>query len=237
LLTSQSKSTANSTGVRINNIFVDSEVPLPLLSEDFVVSSDINKSISVDVSVSSHLSLLEGLLDFLKISALFKLEKNKSLRIHLLGARKSVVNEFELDAYINSSKLNARGKSFVDMLRNNELFVVTDILKCKKYTIESIDKKDSRTEFKVDAPKIGEGGVEVKSGKNITDTSVYEGDDYITIALKAYKIYYKKDEDTGEETYRIRKDEVLKIVLDDEDFPGETLNTETINFSNTHERV
>ena len=237
LLTFQSKTAANSTGAQINNIFVDSEVPLPLVSEDFVVSSDINKSISVDVSISGNLSLLEGLLDFLKISALFKLEKNKSVRIHLLGAKKNTVNEVELDAYINSSKLNTKAKAFMEILQNNELYVVTDILKCKKYSLESIDKKDSKTEFKVDAPKIGDVSVEVHSGKNITDNSVYEGDDYITIALKAYRIYYTKDKDTGEESYRIRKDDVLKIVLDDEDFPGEMLDTETINLSINHERV
>ena len=235
LLTYQSKTEANSTASRVDDIFVDSEVSLPAPSEDFALSSDINKSVAVDVSVSAHLSLLEGLLDFLKISALFKLQKNKSIRIHLLNAKKNTVNEFKLDAYINGAKLNTLAKSFVEMLENDELYVVTDVLKCKKYSLEYIDKKSSKTEFTIEAPKIGGGGADVLTGKNISESLVYEGDDYLTIAVKAYRIYYIKDEDSGEVSYRIRKDDVIRTVLNDEDFPGEMLNTETINFVSSNE--
>jgi len=62
---------------------------------------------------------------------------------------------------------------------------------------------------------------------------VNEGEEYITIAVKAFRIKYIKDETTGQESYRIRKDDVIKTIKDDEDFPGELLQLETVTVNRT----
>jgi hypothetical protein len=228
ILTFQNKGAVNTTGMRINNLFVDSEVPLPVVSDDYLVSSNIKKSLSLDISVEGHLSLLEGILKFMKLSASFKLEKKKSVKVNLLDARKSIVNEFDLDAYINTSKLNKNGKTFGEMLQNDKLYVVTDILKCKKYSLEYADEKNLNAQEETNADKIGALGVNINAGRNSNDNSVNEGEEYITIGVKAYRIYYIKDKETGEESYRIRRDDQIKTVLDDDDFPGDLLDAETI---------
>lgn len=228
LLSFQDKTVANTTGAQINNLFVDSEVPLPLISQDYLVSSNINKSVSLEISVDSHLSLLEGLLKFLKLSATFNLQKNRSVKVNLLDARKNNVNEFELDAYINSAKLNRAAKTFIEMLQNDRLYVVTDILKCKKYSLEYADQKTTDSGLEAEAAAVGDTEAKVHTGNTGTTSSVNEGEDFITIGVRAYRIYYKKDKKTGEESYRIRKDDVIKTVLADEDFPGQLLAAETI---------
>ncbi|GEM_PF-3580650 len=229
ILTKQNKTIVNSTAARIDNLFIDSEVPLPLISDDYLVSANINKTISMEVSVDNHLSLLESLLKYVKLSASFKLDKNKSVKINLMEAKKNTVNEFELDAYINSSKLNKAAKSFISMLENDELFVVTDILKCKKYSLEYTDGKSIDAGLEAAAGNVGDLGAAFHAGKTGEDVAVNEGEEYLTIAVKAYRIFFVRDKRSGEISYRIRKDDVIKTVLDDEDFPGEKLLAETVN--------
>ena len=122
LLSFKEKGIANITGIETGDIFIDSEVALPSVSKDYNLSTAINKSVTMELSVDSHLSLLEGLLKFLKLSASFKLEKNKSVRITMMDAKKNNVNEFKLDAYINSAKINNISPTYVEMLKNDELF-------------------------------------------------------------------------------------------------------------------
>ncbi|MBR9997379.1 MAG: hypothetical protein KFF73_00340 [Cyclobacteriaceae bacterium] len=231
LLSFQKKNTANITAARLDNLFVDSEVPLPVISGDLPVSADINKTLSVEISVDNHLALLEGLLKFMKLSASFKLQKNKSVNVQLFDAKKNNVNEFNLDAYINSAKLNRTAKSFVGMLEEDELYVVTDILKCKKYSLEYTNERTMDAALDAGASMTGDTSGNFHAGKSGSDKAVNEGDEYITIGVKAYRIYYLKDKKTGEESYRIRKDDVIRTILDDEDFPGEMLSAEKVNLN------
>lgn len=233
LLTLQGKKLANTTSMTLSNIFIDSEEALPLASEDYLVSSGINKSVSVELSIDSHLSLLEGLLKFLKLSAIFKLEKKNSVTVHMIDARRNSVREDQVDAFINGAKLNSKTPTFIETLKKNELFVITDILKCKKYSIENTAEKTAGGNIEGAAAGKTDAGAGFHASKKNEDSSVNEGDEYITIAVRAYRIKYVKDETTGQESYRIRKDEEIKIIKDDEDFPGELLQLETVVVNET----
>lgn len=228
ILTFEKKGIVNTTAVRIDNLFSESEVALPVPPDDFSVSSDVSKTLTLEVNVDNHLSLLEGLLKFLKFSTSFKLDKNKSVKIHLLEAKKRPVNEFQLDAYISSAKVNEKGKAFVELLRNDELYVITDVLLCKKFSMEYADGKAMEIAAKAEAAAVGDLDIKVDTKKTASDITTNEGEKYITIGVKAYRIFFIKDKNTGEESYRIRKDDKIDIVLDDEDFPGEMLNAPTI---------
>ncbi|HEY5771002.1 MAG TPA: hypothetical protein VIS75_00185 [Chitinophagaceae bacterium] len=233
LLTLKEKKVANTTSMTLSNIFTDSEVPLPLASEDYLVSSGINKSVSVELSIDSHLSLLEGLLKFLKLSGVFKLEKKSFVTVNMIDARRNSVIESEVDAFINSAKLNTKALTFIEMLRKNELFVITDILKCKKYSIQNSAEKNVGGNLEGAAAGKTDAGARFHTSKKNQDSSVNEGEEYITIAVKAFRIKYIKDETTGQESYRIRKDDVIKTIKDDEDFPGELLQLETVTVNRT----
>jgi len=229
LLHLQKKGVANTLAVRVDKLFTGSEVPVPLPSEDYVVSAGIDKTVTVDIDVDSHLSLLEGLLNYLKISGSFKLHKNRSVKVNLIEARRKNVDEFDLDAYINSSSVNKASSMFSEMLERNELYVVTDVLKCKKYSLEYSNQRNMEAGAEVAAATLGEGGVKVQADKQASDRSVNEGDEYITIAVKAYRIYAVKDKKSGSLKFRLRKEDVIDTIYGEEDFPGEVLTEETVN--------
>lgn len=231
LLSFQGKGIANSTGVAVGDIFIKSEIALPLISQDYNLSTTMSKSVAIEIAVDTHLSLLEGLLNFMKISASFKLKKSRSVRLNMFDAKKNMVNEFKLDAYINSAQINRISPAFTDMLLNNELYVITDILKCRKYSIEYTNNTKTDTALKAAVPAMAEGGLSVQTGRADSDRAIYEGGDFITIGIKAYRIFYVKDDRTGEESFRIRLDDTIKTVKDDEDFPGEVLNADTVAMS------
>ncbi|MHA4810834.1 hypothetical protein ACX0G9_22190 [Flavitalea flava] len=227
ILSMEKTGIANMTGATIEDFFIDSEVALPAISPDYNLSTEVNRSVSVELSVDGHLSLLQTLLSFLKLSASFKLEKNRSVTVQLMEAKKNTVNEFKLDAFINSALTSKIAPSFLELLHNDQLFVVTDILKCKKYSFAYNNNTKTDSGITADAPLQGDVTAGIHTGSSGHDSVIYEGDQFITIGVIAYRIFYKKDKATGEDSYRIRREESLRTVKDDEDFPGETLTTNT----------
>ncbi len=228
LLSFKDKGEANITGVTISDLFIKSEVALPLISNDYNLSSDLNKAITMEVAVDSHLSLLEGLLNFLHLSASFNLQKNKSVKINMLEAKKNNVNEFKLDAYINTAQVNKISPTYTELLQNNQLYVITDILKCRKYSIEYVNTKSTDTGIKGGAAQMGDVDAGLRTGNTDNDSAVYAGDTYLTLGVKAFRIFYVKDPDTGAESFRIRQDDTIKTVKGDEDFSGELLQAATV---------
>ena len=228
LLSLQNKGVVNTTAVRIDDLFVDSSKALPLISKDTILSPGINKTLSWDIDVNSHISLLQGLLNYIKLSALFKLKKNKTVKVNLLDARKNNVNEFELDAFINAAKVNQASEAFVEMLEENKLYVITDILKCKNYSLEYSDEKGIEAGVEANATALGEGGITAVLGKTNIDNYTGQGENYITIALKAYQIHFEKNKENGKISCRIRNQAKFNTALDYGKFDGEILNGETL---------
>ncbi len=231
ILTSQNGSIADSTSINIKDIFKKSTQALRKVEKDKELSSQINKSVTVELSVDGNLSLLEHLLKFLKLSASFKLQKNKALKLHMIEPKIDTVNEFYLDAYINNAQVNAISQAFTAMLDNNQLYVVTGILKCRKYALEYEDSNTTDTGLKANAATAGDLSTGVHTSNTDNDNATYEGDNFITIGVKSYQILSGED-DNGKVTYRIRKDEKLKTVKGDEGFKGELLQAEKIIVSN-----
>jgi hypothetical protein len=232
ILTSQNGSSADSTGINIKDIFKKSTQALRKIEKNKELSSEINKAVTVELSVDSNISLLEQLLKFLKLSASFKLQKNKALKLHMIEPKIDAVNEFYLDAYINNAEVNAVSESFTDMLNNDQLYVVTQILKCRKYALEYADNNTTDAGVKADAATVGEASTGVHTSNTNNDNATYEGENFITIGVKSYQILSGEDTN-GKTKYRIRKDEKIKTVKGDEGFKGQLLEADKVNVSNT----
>lgn len=232
-LLSQTSKEVSTTGMTIKDLFPESDTALPLISPDYNISSKVDRSLMVEISVDSHLNLLQSLLKFLNLSASFNLQKSKSVMVNMIDAKKNIVNEFKLDSYINSGKLDTHSPSIVELLKNNKLFVVTEILKCKKYSIGYVVAKsiDSGTTAKM--PNVADISARVHTGNNSSNDLTNEGDEYITLAVKAFRIYFQEDKNSTV-SYRIRKDDSIKIIKGDEDFPGELLNAATVSITQSH---
>lgn len=222
ILSMEDKGTANLTGATISDLFIDSEVALPPVSPDYNLSTEINQSLSIELSVDTHLNLLQSLLSVLHLSAAFKLEKNRTVKMQLLDPKKNSVNEFKLDAYINSARINTISPTFTELLRRDQLYVITDILKCRHYTFAYAQTKSTDTSVGADAPLQGDGTARVRTASAGNDSITNAGDQFITIGLIAWRIFYGQDKN-GKDSFRIRREEQLKTIKGDEDFPGEPL--------------
>lgn len=231
ILSMEEKGIATLRGFTISDLFVDSEVALPLISKDYNLSTEVNQSLEVQLSVDANLNLLQQLLSFIHLSASFKLEKNRTVNVKLLSPKKNVVNDFKLDAYINSARADDSSTTYTGMLKKNQLYVVTDILKCKKYTLEYTNSNSFDTNVDAKAPAQGDASAGIHAASSASDNVSNDGDDFITIGVIAYQILYYQDNITGKDRYRIRKDEKLKTVKGiegGESFAGEKLQATQI---------
>ena len=141
----------------------------------------------------------------------------------MVDAKKNKINEFKLDAYINSAKVSGASPNFLEMLRNDEIFVITEILKCRTYSLDYADSRKVDSGMDVNAGAAGEGSANLHKDNARNDTQANQGEEFITIGIKAFRIFYLLDKATGVESFRIRLDDKLRTIKDDEDFPGESL--------------
>lgn len=232
ILTTSSKSQGETTNFTARDIFVENTAPYPHPDPDAHILKDASRSLVVELSVEANVNLLQHLLSFLHLSARFKHQDRRSILIHLEDAKRKGVNEFRLDSFINSSKASKKSETFLEMLRKNELLVITDIIKCRKYSFEYSDSKITSAQLKVDSSIDGSGKAGLQLSKAASEEMTYASDMDITLAVKAYRILYSLDKKTGLEKYRIRKDETLKTVKGTkgpEGFSGELLDSGLVN--------
>ena len=117
------------------------------------------------------------------------------------------------------------------MLNASQLFVVTDIIKCRKYSFEYSSNKVTDARLKIETPLDGGGNAGVRTENTANEDMSYEGegDEEITIAVKAWRILCSHDKKTGIDSYRIRKEEGFKTVKSEEKFSGEPLDAEMVS--------
>ncbi len=231
VLTSVNHTEAEIKGFNLTDLFVKSSEGLPVINRNGNLSATINKSVSVDLSVDGNLTLLQELLTFLKLSASFKLQKNKTLRLHMIEPKIDTVNEFQLDGYINNAEVSTISPTFSEALQNNQIYVVSSIIKCRKYSLEYLNSNSTDSGVQATVPMAGELSAGVHTSNSDNDIISSEGDNYITIGVKAYQILCVDDNYLGTRSYRIRRDEKIKSIKGDEDFPGNTLQVEKVNVS------
>lgn len=229
LLTLEKKGVANTTNVKLQDLFTSNEAGTPV-TEDFNLTNLINNTVTLDVSIDAHVSLLQALLKYVKLSVGFDYKKTKSVNVHLIDAKSTTVNEFNLDNFISNAFVKTSTGTFYEMLIKDQLFVVTDILKCKKYSISNAKDGKAGGGIEAGSEVIGEISANASvanSGSRVLENS---GDDYLTIGIKAYRIYCQVDEKSKTLTCRIRKStDEIKRILAEEDFPGDLLEVASIN--------
>lgn len=232
IITSSNGVDAQVKGFKLTDMFTKSNAGLPTVKKNGNMSGTVNKMLSIDLAVDSNLTLLEELLRFLKLSVSFKLQKNKTLRLHMIEPKIDTVNDFQLDAFINNANVSTLSPTYTEALENDELYVVSSILKCRKYSLEYVDSNNTKSGLEAAVPLAGKLGAGVSTNKVSNDTISSEGTDYITIGVKAYQIIYYQDEN-GKVSFRIRQDEKLKTMKGDEDFPGKLLHAEKVVITNS----
>lgn len=215
----------------IDSIFEKGGTSLPILN--YEMPGNMSENIQLDLKIDADLTLFESLLKFVgsHASADFNYEKNDTINVKLTEPKSDAVeNMAKIDAYINSATLVEGALTFIKDLKHDKLFMVTEILKCNNFVIENISGRQTSVQAGVAVKGMAEADAGVSSNKNITGSLSYTGEEYLTIGLKAWRIFYEKSflNLLGKGSFRIRTSPDIKIVKGGEDYPGEQLQTSYI---------
>ena len=232
ILTKGENGTVYLQNFTIKDIFPKSEYALPVMSSDLEIPSGMEMAADLNLSINSNISILQSLLKLIGSSAIASFDQNKinSIKLILNFPKKNTVNEFKLDAYINKATMNEDSVSFKKMLLKDEVYVITEIIKCKDFTLVASDSNTINAEASASLPEIGnlESGLSHKTDRS--NSQNYKGNSYLTIGIKAYRILYDKSF-WGKGGFRISQEKEIKTIKGEERFSGESLMAETINIS------
>ncbi len=212
----------------IDSIFKKEGSDLPVLSYNMPLN--MNENIQLNLKADVELKLLEGLLKFIgsHVSAEFKYDKTDIVNIKLIEPKSDAVNDMaKVDGYINNASLFEEAASFIRDLKNDRLFMVTEILKCNNFIIENTTSKQTDANAGTEFKSVADANAGVASNKNITASLSYSGDAYLTVGLKAWRIFYDKNF-FGKGSFRIRTSPDIKMVKGGEEYPGEKLESSYI---------
>jgi hypothetical protein len=235
LLVKTSAGEVSNLNAGIEDLFEPVNRAAPAISDDISLPTAISGTETLDLNIGSNLSILKALTKIFSsnASAQFSFEKKKNIKFKLNNPKKNHVNIIKLDAFIQDAKVNNDAKSILQRLKNDDLYVITEVVKTKSFSVE--DEADSKTSASAELPlkNIAEAKVDVAVVKDKARMIDYSGDEYQAIAIKAYQILYDKssifsDKPAG---FRIRLADNITIVRGDEEYPARKLSDPVVDLS------
>jgi len=210
-------------------LFLPKTKTWPSIKKNKKLSNSLTSEEVLDLSIDADVSLLKALIKLIPVSASINtsIHKQKKTVIHLNDARSDEIGQLALDEYLQSAALNTNAKDTVDKMKSGELYVITETVKTKSYTVKNENSGQSGFNVKASAKNIADAGIGIDTSKNTESGMAYSGDSYLTFCVKASRIKYDQSGFFKKEvTYRLRKDENIVWVLGDEKFPSEALAAE-----------
>lgn len=231
LLAKTSKGVVGSLGSSIEELWEPVDLRPPAVSGDVGLPSLLSGSEKLDLKVDTNFNLLKALTSIFSAdaSASFKLEKTGIASFELVEPKKNNINIIKLDAFLQDAKLRKEAESTIENLEDGDLYIVTEIIKAKEFTVEVEAELDSEAKLNAPIKNVVEAGGNVVLEKSKKSAARYKGDQYLTFGFKAYKVFRKKGIfSTNPGAFRIRLAEDIKIYKGEEEFPGEKLTAESI---------
>ncbi len=172
----------------ITDLFIKKTEELPENKIDQPVPSEIGGLLDKKVDMKLSLSLLKG---FLPKSIGFESAFNNANNISFsfLDAQLDSTNLLQLDIFLNDANVQEKSQGYKDRLKDSEIYVVTDVLKSKSFSIEALGSNDAS--LKIDGPeieKVVEANAALKRSTENKAKIIYEGDTNLAIGIKAAQI-------------------------------------------------
>ncbi len=216
----------------LSKLFVPNNVPVPLASLDRDLPAELNLSQKLDATVSANASFLQNLLKIFTgdVSASVSWDKHASVDMTLNNARKQVVDLIDLDSYIHDATVNKAAQSFVEKLKSDQLYVITEIIKSKSFSVSM--EKGTDAEIAAEIPtQVATGKVKIgkdNSGKLLMTAN---SDKDLTVAIRAVRIFFDKPGFLSGKPgkFRLSSEEKLDVMKGVENYPAETLDTIFVN--------
>lgn len=216
----------NQLNTSIETIFSANTFALPAISPDVELTGEMAGEEIVDLKVQSDVSILQSLLKIFSknANADFNYQNNETARFRLIDPKRNFIDIGKLDYFIGDAEMVTAAKTLVKNLKDDELYVITDIVKAKGFTLESL--ADKKAGAAVDIGTVAaDAGASFERSTSTKAILNQNGDTYITVAVRAYRIYYDKPGffSNTPAGFHINQEDI-KIFRDDEQYPGTKLD-------------
>jgi hypothetical protein len=204
---------------------------VPAVSEDFDMVEEISGFDNLNLNVQANFSFLQALTKLFSsnLLAALKFDRTNEIKFKLENPKINNISVIKLDAFLKDAKLSVSSDLLIKTIQNEELYVVTEILKAASFSIEKDMKNETGGEIDVPLKDIVnlDTNVSVKKGKNTLIT--YSGNKFLTFGFKAYKIICKGDARKIENlTFQLRATDDQVVYKGEEEFPGILLQNESV---------
>ena len=227
LLLKTSKGVVERLNSPIKTLFEPVNMQPPSISKDVDLPSTFGGTEKMDLKTETNLSFLKGLLKAFASSATanFSLQNKNSINFKLEDAKTNFVDIIKLDAFIQDAQINEQAKTILERLKNDDLYVVTEVIKAKSFTLEDDAQADLSASLNVPVKNVAEAKTELDIKKERTYKVENKDGVYCTIAIKAYQILYDKPSLFSRRPagFRIREADHIKVFKGEEEYPAKPL--------------
>lgn len=184
----------------------------------------------LDLNIESHAKLLDKLSSLLhsNISADFSFQKQRRLIVKLLKPVNSYVSEVALDTFLQSAQLNDAAAGTINKLNEGELYIITETIKSKSFSIEEEKDEHLSLNTNVGVHDIADASANVSSNKGRKELVKHNSDTELVFAIKAKQIFYDKPGLFSKKKgiFKLREvEDILLVKGADESFPSKSLTT------------
>lgn len=168
-------------------------IPLPSISQDQEVSTISGKSTS-RLKAGIGLTLLSDILGAMGGSQLglgSQYEQAKFVSFEFHGVKENTVELTKLDQFLTDADINAFSKHVSKMMAADDIFLITEVLKSKKFSVES--KNSSGTSLDLNVPEIQKvvgANIKVTADQEMSSKITYEGNQPLVFGFKAVRLFY-----------------------------------------------
>jgi hypothetical protein len=178
----------------LSTILIKGANDLPLLSTDNVAPHQISGQESSRVKMEIGINLLGNIIQALGGSHLnlsLGFDKASSMTFKFENVLEDHIDLDRLDQYLSTSSVKPDQHAVTKALMDDEVYVITSILKTAAFTIQA--KGDGNSSVGLEAPillRAASGNLKVDTGKAAEGIVVYEGKTPVVFGFQAVQLIY-----------------------------------------------
>jgi hypothetical protein len=174
-------------------LIAGSEAPLPSIRRNEAAATISGKStsrLSIGVGVSILGSVL-GAMGGSKIGLDAQYRKAKTISFEFTGVLKDSVAIAELDQFLGAADLNPNSRHVADLLEADEIYVVTETIKSKSFTVDAHGAGSGEAAIKLpEIQKLVGGKVKVTAADAQTSKITYQSAEPLVFGFQAIRLFY-----------------------------------------------
>jgi hypothetical protein len=176
-----------------------SNIPLPQVTEN-TLAADISGRRTSDLNIGLGISILESVLSAMggqSFDLHLKYKQAATLTFTFHDVLVDRIELVELDQYLVDADINPFSNYAAQLLDDDNVYVTTDIIKSKKFTVEA--KRSDGIALDLSIPEIQDivgGNVKISAKAGETSKLTYEGSIPLVFGFKAVQLFYDQGEYT-----------------------------------------